>query len=76
MNCYYDFLLFPLFWKYLSKRDYWTIDMGFKKGINKCVECEKKMSEDPDETGMCSKCGSGARVDSEIQKELNDLGII
>jgi len=50
--------------------------MGFKKGINKCVECEKKMSEDPDETGMCSKCGSGARVDSEIQKELNDLGII
>jgi len=25
---------------------------------------------------MCSKCGSGARVDSEIQKELNDLGII
>ena len=46
--------------------------MGFKKGIEKCVECEKKMSEDPDETGMCSKCGSGARVDSEIQKELND----
>ena len=52
------------------------MDMGFKKGIEKCVECEKKMSKDPDETGMCSKCGSGARVDSEIQKELNDLGII
>ena len=50
--------------------------MGFKKRIEKCVECEKKMSENPDETGMCSKCGSGARVDSEIQKELNDLGII
>ena len=50
--------------------------MGFKKGIVKCVECEKKMSEDPNETGMCSKCGSGARIDSEIQKELNDLGII
>ena len=47
--------------------------MGFKKGIEKCVECEKKMSENPDETGMCSKCGSGARVDSEIQKELNDF---
>ena len=51
-------------------------DMGFKKGINKCVECEKKMYEDPNETGMCSKCGSGARIDSEIQKELSDLGII
>jgi hypothetical protein len=25
---------------------------------------------------MCSKCGSGARVDSEIHKELSDLGII
>jgi len=50
--------------------------MGFKKGINKCVECEKKMSKDPTETGMCSKCGSGARIDSEIQKELTDLGIL
>ena len=62
-------------WKYLSKWNYWTMDMGFKKGIEKCVECEKKMSENPDETGMCSKCGSGARIDSEIQKELNDLGL-
>jgi hypothetical protein len=51
-------------------------NMGFKKGINKCVECEKKMSEDPNEAGMCSKCGSGARIDSEIQKELTDLGIL
>ena len=50
--------------------------VGFKKGINKCVECEKKLSKDPNETGMCSKCGSGARVDSEIHKELSDLGII
>jgi len=25
---------------------------------------------------MCSKCGSGARIDSEIQKELTDLGIL
>ena len=50
--------------------------MGFKKGISKCVECEKKLSEDPNETGMCSKCGSGARVDPEIHKELSDLGII
>jgi len=25
---------------------------------------------------MCSKCGSGARVDSEIHKELSDLGIV
>ena len=24
--------------------------MGFKKGINKCVECEKKMKENSDET--------------------------
>ena len=72
MNYYYDFLLFTPFENiYLL-----TTSMGFKKGIEKCVECEKKMSEDPNETGMCSKCGSGARVDSEIQKELNDLGII
>ncbi len=50
--------------------------MGLKKGINKCVECEKKLSEEPNETGMCSKCGSGAKVVSEIQKELSNLGII
>jgi len=29
--------------------------MGFKKGIHKCVECEKKIKENPDDTGMCSK---------------------
>ena len=69
-------LIKNVFWKYLCKWNYWTLDMGFKKGIEKCVECERKMSEDPDETGMCSKCGSGARVDSEIQMELNDLWII
>ena len=70
---YYDHLMVNT--KYI-KLIWWTTSMGFKKGINKCVECEKKMSEDPNETGMCSKCGSGARVDSEIHKELNDLGII
>jgi hypothetical protein len=24
--------------------------MGFKKGIHKCVECEKKIKENPDDT--------------------------
>lgn len=45
--------------------------MGFKKGIEVCVECENK----PIDTGMCNKCGNG-RVDSKIAKELEDLGII
>jgi Zn finger protein HypA/HybF involved in hydrogenase expression len=45
--------------------------VGFKKGINKCVECEKKMKEDPNETKMCSKCGSAqTRIESTIYKEL------
>ena len=70
---YYDNIVINT--KYI-KLECCTSGMGFKKGINKCVECEKKMSEDPNETGMCSKCGSGARIDSEIHKELNDLGII
>jgi len=49
--------------------------MGFKKGINKCVECEKKMKENPDETGMCSKCGSAqTRIESTMYKELIDEG--
>lgn len=49
--------------------------MGFKKGIHKCVECEKKMKEDPDETGMCSKCGSEqTRLESAIFKELINEG--
>jgi uncharacterized protein (DUF983 family) len=51
--------------------------MGFKKGIEVCVECENK-DFDPIEdgsSGMCSKCGNG-RVDSKIAKELEDLGII
>jgi len=46
--------------------------MGFKKGIEVCVECEK---DDQYDGGMCSKCGNG-RVDSKILKELEDLGII
>ena len=49
--------------------------MGFKKGINKCVECEKNMKENPDETGMCSKCGSEqTRIDSAVYKELINEG--
>ena len=45
--------------------------MGFKKGIEVCVECENKDFDG----GMCNKCGNG-RVDSKIAKELEDLGII
>jgi hypothetical protein len=49
--------------------------MGFKKGIDTCVECERKIKEDPDETGMCSKCGKVQnRIDSTIYKELIDEG--
>ncbi len=49
--------------------------MGFKKGINKCVECEKKIKENPDETGMCSKCSSAqSRIESTVYKELIDEG--
>lgn len=51
------------------------MDMGFKKGINTCVECEKKMKENPDETGMCNKCGKAQnRIESTIYKELIDEG--
>ena len=50
-------------------------DMGFKKGINKCVECEKKIKEDPNETGMCSKCGAAeTRIEKTLYKELIDEG--
>jgi rRNA maturation endonuclease Nob1 len=50
-------------------------DMGFKKGINKCVACEKKMKENPDETGMCSKCGAAeTRIEKTLYKELIDEG--
>ena len=72
MNYYDDIVINT---KYI-KLECCTNGMGFKKCIVKCVECEKKMSEDPNETGMCSKCGSGARIDSEIHKELSDLGIV
>ncbi len=49
--------------------------MGFKRGINKCVKCEKKMKEDPNETGMCSKCGSAeTRIEKTVYKELIDEG--
>ncbi len=51
------------------------LDMGFKRGINKCVECEKKMKDDPNETGMCSKCGKAQnRIESTLYKELIDEG--
>ncbi len=50
-------------------------DMGFKKGIHKCVECEKKIKEDPDDLGMCSKCGSAeTRLERTMYKELIDDG--
>ena len=50
--------------------------MGFKKGIHKCVECEKKLKEDdPGDTGMCSKCGAAeTRLEKTIYKELIDDG--
>ena len=49
--------------------------MGFKKGIHKCVECEKKMKETTDDTGMCSKCGAAeTRLEKTIYKELIDEG--
>ena len=51
------------------------LDMGFKKGIHKCVECEKKIRENPDDTGMCSKCGAAeTRLEKTIYKELIDDG--
>ena len=50
-------------------------DMGFKKGIHKCVECEKKIKEDPNDTGMCSKCGAAeTRIEKTVYKELIDEG--
>jgi len=50
-------------------------DMGFKKGIHKCVECEKKIKENPDDAGMCNKCGAAeTRLEKTIYKELIDDG--
>ena len=49
--------------------------VGFKKGIHKCVKCEKKMKDDPNETGICSKCGSAqTRMELSMYKELIDEG--
>ena len=49
--------------------------MGFKKGIHKCVECEKKMKQNPDDTGTCSKCGAAeTRLEKTMYKELLDEG--
>ena len=45
--------------------------MAFKKGIHKCVECEKKIKDNPDDVGTCSKCGaSETRLEKTIYKEL------
>ncbi len=49
--------------------------MGFKKGIHKCVECERKIKEEPNDMGMCSKCGSAeTRLERTMYKELIDDG--
>jgi Zn finger protein HypA/HybF involved in hydrogenase expression len=49
--------------------------MGYKRGINTCVECERKMKENPDDTGMCPKCGKAQnRIESTVYKELMDEG--
>jgi len=49
--------------------------MGFKKGIHKCVECENRKKENPDDTGMCSKCGAAeTRLEKTIYKEMLDEG--
>ena len=49
--------------------------MGFKKGIHKCVECEKKKKEDPEDMGLCSKCSaSETRLERTMYKEMMDRG--
>jgi ssDNA-binding Zn-finger/Zn-ribbon topoisomerase 1 len=49
--------------------------MGYKRGINTCVECEKKMKANPDDTGMCPKCGKAQnRIESTVYKDLMDEG--
>ena len=49
--------------------------MGFKKGIHKCVECEKKKKEDPEDMGLCSKCSaSETRLERTMFKEMMDEG--
>lgn len=48
--------------------------MAFKKGIHKCVECEKK-KEDPQDIGLCSKCSaSETRLEKAMYKEIIDDG--
>ena len=49
--------------------------MGFKKGIHKCVECEKEKKEDPKDMGLCSKCSaSETRLERTMYKEMMDQG--
>ena len=53
-----------------------VVNMGFKKGIHKCVDCEKKKKEDPQDMGMCSKCSvSETRLERTMFKEMLDDGI-
>ena len=50
---------------------FWIELWDSKKGIHKCVECEKKKKENPDDAGMCSKCGAAeTRLEKTIYKEL------
>ena len=49
--------------------------MGFKKGIHKCVECERKKKEDPEDMGLCSKCSaSETRLERTMFEEMMDDG--
>ena len=49
--------------------------MVFKKGIHKCVECEKKKKEAPEDIGLCSKCSvTETRIEKDIYKEMMDEG--
>ena len=49
--------------------------MGYKKGIHKCVECEKKKKEDPEDMGLCSKCSAAeTRLEKVMYKEMMDEG--
>lgn len=49
--------------------------MAFKKGIHKCVECEKKKKENPEDMGLCSKCGAlETRLEKSMYKEMMNEG--
>ena len=49
--------------------------MAFKKGIHKCVECEKKKKENPEDMGLCSKCSAlETRLEKSMYKEMMKEG--